>query len=226
MKKVSKIYDWFKSRVDDHPVIVGSIFTPSVMLLLASAIHHFFKIKYYDMSGFITPSLVFLGAVFAAMVAVRNTNAAGNLARDKATLDLILKEETDQFILEKRKNFLTLRSKGNLVTWALNWGEGKHKPLPDNSSEATQEQQEEMTNAHDAIGFVLNKYEMIAIGVRNKILSEKIYDEWLGTTIINDWHELAPFVAQIRESYNRPNLYKNFEKFTKTLEEKHREQGL
>ncbi|MBO1323582.1 DUF4760 domain-containing protein [Acetobacter sp. TBRC 12305] len=140
--------------------------------------------------------LPFIGAAAAALVAWWNVNrtfkANRVIAKKKATMDLILLEQTNDYILQKRTEFLKLKKEGDLVKWA--------DPQRSGDTEAS------------SIATVINKYEMIAIGIKNDSICADIYYDWLGSTLISDWEELCTFIGELRRMSKNYNLYINFEK--------------
>ncbi len=65
----------------------------------------------------------------------------------------------------------------------------------------------------------LNHYEMIALGIKHNLLSEKIFREWMGRSCVRDWNTVAHFIHEDRKSPARnkegvrydDNLYKHFQ---------------
>lgn len=146
-----------------------------------------------------TPSflsyLPFIGAAIAALVAWWNVDrtfkANRVIAKKKATIDLIILEQTNNHIMQKRNEFLKIKKDSDLVKWADPQYAG---------SEQT-----------GCIATVINKYEMIAIGINNDSLCEDIYFDWLGSTLISDWEELCTFIGELRRRKKNYGLYIHFE---------------
>lgn len=140
--------------------------------------------------------LPFIGATIAALVAWWNVDrtfkANRVIAKKKATMDLILLEQTNDYILRKRNAFLKLKKQGDLVKWA--------DPKFRASDQA------------GCIATVINKYEMIAIGIENDSMCEDIYYSWFASTLVSDWEELCTFIGELRRRSKNYNLYIKFEK--------------
>lgn len=113
------------------------------------------------------------------------------IARRRATLDLIMLHQSNDGIVKDRKRFIQLRDKAHLAQWAA--------PDKADSEEAT------------VIKSVLNHYELVAIGVRQKTLHENIYKRWLRSGFVKDWIESKPFVVQLRQNTQNHKIYCEFE---------------
>lgn len=57
----------------------------------------------------------------------------------------------------------------------------------------------------------LNRYEIIAIGIRESTLNGRLYKRWLRTTVVKDWIACKPFVMQLRQNTQTPSLYCEYE---------------
>jgi len=113
------------------------------------------------------------------------------IACRRATLDLLLLQQTDQGTINSRTEFTKLRDEGHLSKWA--------EPDNTHSKHAT------------TLRAILNKYELIAIGLQQGILDEKFYKKWHRTTLVKDWIECKPFVMQIRQNSKVPTFFCEFE---------------
>ena len=96
--------------------------------------------------------------------------------------------------METRKAFVALRSKGHLAQWAA--PEKAHS-----DEEAT-------------INNVLNRYELVAIGIQQGTINEKIWKRWLRTGTVQDWIAAKPYIAQIRQN-KFAALYCEYEKLAR-----------
>jgi len=109
------------------------------------------------------------------------------VAKRRATLDLVLSEQTDPEFLELRNNFVNLRDEGDLVAYAKT--------------------PKERAEPNAQIRSILNRYELVAIGIKQKTIDEKSYKDWCRTTLVKDWLECKPFVMEIRRQAKNPNFY-------------------
>ena len=117
------------------------------------------------------------------------------IAKKRATLDFLLDEEFDENLTAQRKKFLKLKESGSLSKWAA----------PENKTEP---------DAATLIA-VLDRYEMVAVGINCSILDEKSYKKWCRTRLVHDWLDLKPYVEQVRRDTNHPLYYCEFEKLAK-----------
>jgi hypothetical protein len=122
------------------------------------------------------------------------------IACRRATLDLIMHQESDLGQIKERRSFIDLRDKGNLLQYAA---------LDKASSvEAA------------SIRATLNRYELVAIGISRKTLDAKLYLRWCRTTLAKDWIACKPFVMQLRQNGGRNTFYCEFETLARKWAEK------
>jgi hypothetical protein len=122
-----------------------------------------------------------------------NWNA--KIARRRATLDIVLNEETHQETIKERTLFSKIRSDGDLAKLA-------------NISEIGSDKLQ-------AIRSVLNRYELVSIGIRRKTLDGEIYRDWCRTTLVGDWIAVKPLIETLREKNDFPLMYCEFEALAK-----------
>ncbi|VVT04815.1 conserved hypothetical protein [Sphingomonas sp. EC-HK361] len=142
------------------------------------------------------PALVLI-SVFVAWLGIRNARA---VARQKATLDIIEKFESTEHYRSLNEAFSATRKAGGFA--AL------HDPQSDEERKARADVQD-----------YLNHYELVAIGIRNNILDEKIYKEWMGSAVVRDWNAAASYIQRERWRLNeakddfvyRPRLYASYQ---------------
>ena len=144
-------------------------------------------------------------ATLDAQIAQRRADSDALIAQRRATLDLLLMEETKPEVTEQRMAFNRLREQGSLSQWAI----------PENiNSENTA-----------LLRAILNRYELVSIGVHQGIIDEESYRTWCRTTLVKDWTICKPFVAQLRQTTGTPVHYCEFEKLARrwasTQEEPH-----
>lgn len=132
--------------------------------------------------------LTFLGVVISATV-------TRNVARRRATLDLIMSEQSQETLISNRKKFIALKKAGHLVKWA--------------------DPEQADTDSASVLRAILNRYELVAIGINEKTLNERVYKNYGRTTVVGDWIDCKPFVMQRRQTKNNPKLYCEFEKLAK-----------
>jgi hypothetical protein len=117
------------------------------------------------------------------------------VARRRATLDIIIQEQTHDGMLATRQKFIELRDAGHLVAWAA--------PEKAAAPETT------------VIRSTLNRYELVAIGISEKTINLRIYRRWCRTTLVRDWTACKPFVTQLRQNTNNPKFFCEIEALAK-----------
>ena len=128
-------------------------------------------------------SLLQAGAILASaagVIGVILSNRA--IARKRAILDFVIKAQTDHDMLTARKKFVELKQAGQMEKYAGN------DQLP--SDEAS------------TIRFILNMYEVVAIGIKADAFDETIFHDWCRTTLVKDWMASKAFVAQYQREQN------------------------
>jgi Domain of unknown function (DUF4760) len=136
------------------------------------------------------------GAIVVSVVGAWITLANNaRIGKRRATLDLILIEQTSPQMLDGRQKFNRLRNQRMLVKWA--------DPEQSASDEAI------------AINAMLNRYEIVAIGIAESTLNERIYKKWIRSSFVYDWIESKPYVMQLRHTRSHPTLFCEFEALAK-----------
>lgn len=125
------------------------------------ALPSFFSLELADVLG---P----LAILFSALIALMAINANKKLARRRATLDIIEKSESNAHYLKTIAAFQRCLKAGL---------------FKENSQIFEDEYAEDLRLVQQ----YLNHYELIAIGIKNKIIDEKLYKYWLRTVFVNDW---------------------------------------
>lgn len=115
------------------------------------------------------------------------------LARQRATVDMVLHEQQDEALTAARKVYASLRDQqANLTQYAC-------KPSTDHPDE----------NA--AILAILNNYEFIATGIREGAFDEQIYKRMKRSLVVRDWKDLSGYALEKRKSTQREKLFVEFE---------------
>ncbi len=117
------------------------------------------------------------------------------IAKRRATLDMILAQQSNALLLEPRRKFAALRSTNDIAKYARS--KNKH---PD----------EILT-----IMSVLNFNELIAIGIDEKTVDEPIYKRYHRTEYVHDWIGCKPFVMELRDQSENPTYYCEIEALAK-----------
>ncbi|MGB7432216.1 MAG: DUF4760 domain-containing protein [Ahrensia sp.] len=127
----------------------------------------------------LTPLILIVSAAFAYV----SIKSAARTARQKATLDLIEKFETDEKYRRIQKTFKRYRNESRLGRL--------HAPAIS----------AEKTDRQDILDF-LNHYELIAIGIKNETLDGDFYGLWMKGVVVRDWNDAADFIQRERWKYS------------------------
>ena len=141
-------------------------------------------------SGAIVVSL--LGVLVGVTI---TTGVNRKIARRRATLDLIMAQQSNDFLIRSRHDFIVLREAGNLVQWAV--------------------VDSVVTAQQTTLRAAINRYELIAIGIKQKTLDGSVYKSYARSGVIRDWLACKPWVMQMRQTYSTPAYYCEFEKLAK-----------
>lgn len=143
-----------------------------------------------------------IGAL-AALIAIWGVLTQRQIARRRATLDYIAASKSNRAMIDARREFIELaKAPGSLAAWA--------------------DKDKEKTSQAQVIGEVLNQYELISIGIQNRILDYNIYKQLSRLTTIKFWERGHPYVAALRNrlpNEDKDVVYKEFEKMVRWLKE-------
>ena len=145
-------------------------------------------------SVFLTPAIA-CAATIIAWLSLRNTRA---VARQKATLDLILQEEFAQHYRDTAAKFSNLRQTRTM----------DHLNNPVEGDKADRR----------ALIDHVNHYEIVALGIREDILDARIYRAWMEGAFVRDWNAAADWIQRERWKLAkngrweyRASIYANFQ---------------
>lgn len=106
------------------------------------------------------------------------TWTAHNVARSKATLDLIEKRESTDFYRKTNALFSKLRRSGGFA----------HLNNP------TEKDEPDRALVRD----YLNHYELVSLGIRTKVLNGAFYLAWMGGPFVRDWNAACDWIQRER----------------------------
>ena len=129
----------------------------------------------FHWSALATPAVVSV----SALVALWGVSAAKATARKRATLDMIEKVESAPHYRALHEAFANRRKKKSFTE--LN------DPI----------EKQEKADRQSVIDY-LNHYELVAIGIRTKILDPTIYQKWMKGPFLRDWNAAAAFIQRER----------------------------
>lgn len=72
----------------------------------------------------------------------------------------------------------------------------------------------------DIILAQLNRYELISLGIKQKVFSERFYKRWFYSQFTRDFAKLTPFIETTRTHYNNMAYYCEFESLAHRWERK------
>ncbi|PIP98057.1 MAG: hypothetical protein COW75_02175 [Rhodobacterales bacterium CG18_big_fil_WC_8_21_14_2_50_71_9] len=122
---------------------------------------------------------ILVSAAIGATIALYSISEQRKIARKRATLDMLAKKEWDRDYIDARAEFIKLRdASSGLELWATE----EHRNSPQSNT----------------IRNTLNDYELIAVGIRERILDEDLYKRWFRTSFLKDWRAARRFVLAIR----------------------------
>jgi hypothetical protein len=136
------------------------------------------------------------GAIIVSAVGV-SASILWNLriARRRATLDLLINEQTHETPLAERTAFLKTKHDGDIAKWAAPTNAGMPQGV--------------------ALRAVLNRYELVAIGISKGTVDEGLYKNWCRSTLVGDWIAVRPFVTQLRTNTRSWAVFCEFEALAK-----------
>jgi hypothetical protein len=146
---------------------------------------------------FLAPSVTLLAATVASIIAVVALRNTRSVARQKATLDLIEKRESTEHYRDLSRTFFELQKGPGFL----------HLVAPTDADRPVRKK----------VFDYLNHYEIIAIGLRQNILDEKIYRAWMEGAFVRDWNAAADFIQRERWKCDhagqwqyRNSIYRNY----------------
>jgi hypothetical protein len=150
-------------------------------------------VAYSAMYGpWLTAGAILLSATVAALFAHLSIRATREMACKRATLDLIQNRELDGDYIEAKYKFNKLRDEdGGLTKWA----------------DKAKRNEPEVA----AIRTILNGHELVAIGIKEKIIDEELYRRWFRSSLLKDWRKSKAFIEHLRETEEVPRLFIEFE---------------
>jgi hypothetical protein len=141
------------------------------------------------------------GALFAsAWGAIWIVWSRGRSERRRATVDLLIEREKNYKLL---KALSFVRYTPNLIAFVAN---------------RTSQQYIDCIT-------VLNHYEFVAAGIREKALDSGLYKRMQYTMVVKDWEALCPFVMELRRAQAHTTLFQELELLAKAWEKKPLQRG-
>lgn len=148
----------------------------------------------------ISPLAILLSASVGAAVALVSIRAQREIARRRATLDVILKSESDETFQALYSTFKSERNRTNGLASLL---------------DASTESEKSLKTQIDSF---LNHYELIAISIKNKILDETFYKEWMKSSYIKHFYDAKSYIDEMRKKQKHDSAYIEFERLVNKWE--------
>jgi len=133
----------------------------------------------------IAPLAVLLSAAVGASVAFWAIKSNREIARKRATLDVILKSESDEYFERIYTVFSSEKKRSQGLEALL---------LAETDGE---------TRAKLEVDNFLNHYELVAISIDQGILDESFYKKWMRSTYISHYKESVNYIKGIRKKNPR-----------------------
>lgn len=128
----------------------------------------------------VTPCIIALSAIVAGVFSWLSIKSSRDVARKRATLDLIERSESTQYYQEVYVAFTEVRKDGDCFNQIRN---------PTNP---------ELIKQRQKVINYLNHYELIALGISQGILDETVYKMYMRSTVVRDWFAAEAFIRHIR----------------------------
>lgn len=136
----------------------------------------------------VTPGAILISAAVAVGVMIYNAQ----IARRRATVDLIMNSRQNESFSKARKVVLNFQEDGTQFSKFA---------LAENAQ----------TDENQCVLVVLNFNEFVAVGIRENAFDEKTYKRLRKTRYIRDWETLETYVAEFRKSRKSNTLFSEFE---------------
>lgn len=143
---------------------------------------------------FLSPIAILVSAGAGAWFAKKTIDAQRGMARKRATLDVLIKLESDEYYQKVSATFRDVRDGPGLDSLVNPRSEREKSELLDVQS-------------------FLNHYELICVGIIECTLDEAFLYQWFRGTFIHHWHDSKSFVEKVRDSSKNRNIFQQYERF-------------
>lgn len=117
------------------------------------------------------------------------------MIRKRATIDILIQENQDDELVQAKKIVTKLPENASFLKCLEPSSRGKKK------TEAEKE----------SIRILLNRYEFIALGIRNGAFEEEIYKRLKYSDIMDTWKKAKPMIMELRRLKGRDTYYQELE---------------
>ena len=129
----------------------------------------------FSWTSLLAPGIIAISAI----IAWRSLQSARELARKKATLDLIEKVESSSHYRQMHSTFAYYRNM---------------ERFPDLHNPTEDKDRKDRTDVQD----YLNHYELVSIGIEEGILDEGFYKRWMKGPFVRDWDAASDYIQRER----------------------------
>ena len=136
------------------------------------------------------PWLQNLILAITAAIGLGTLGASSRQERRRATVDVLLENLDDQKFLDARKKVRALLKPGLDIKRLL-------------SDEGAEDRRQVLS--------ILNRYEFMAAGLRERAFDRKIYQRMYYSNVVSDWNDLESFVRALREDRHTQTLFQEVE---------------
>lgn len=126
----------------------------------------------------------------SACIAFHSVRKQVETSRKKATLDLIVKTESEEYFQRNYAEFRELSKRNELEALAKNT-----------------DRDDDEQSIKSTIDDFLNHYELTALSIRKGILDEGTYKEWMRSTLIAHYEASADYIQVVRDNPGKPGEY-------------------
>ena len=141
----------------------------------------------------ISPVAILLSALIAAVGVIYSMARQRAIAKTRATLDVILKSESDEHYTRIYKTFKSERER-----------EGGLAVLLDSKTESDRKCLREVLD-------FINHYELIAVSINKQILDEDFYKHWMRSSYVEHYDDSRELIEAIREKAGSNTFFEYFE---------------
>lgn len=152
---------------------------------------------------FMTPQVYvsIAASLIAAIIAIWGVITQRVIARRRATIDYITRQQSDGDLILARQKFIELsKDAAGLAHWAAEANEN--------------------TEQAGYIRLVMNEHELIAIAIQKGVIDYGMYKRWNKSSTIKYWNHGAPFVMALRHRLGNPAIFHEFEELVGWLLDK------
>lgn len=130
---------------------------------------------------------ILIGAIIAACMANNTIKTQRDIARKSATMDLIRATEEQDYYSTILSAYQEMKERNDKGLTALHDGHVKDR--------------------NHVLAF-LSHHELIAVGIKEEILDERMYREWMETPYVTVWEEAKIYILKRQEENTK--AYVNF----------------